>query len=277
MPFPVSPFGWRAPALVLAAVALASCCPTSKVLRHELRNGAPGTYIAEVPFVRQHRNLCGPAALASVARFYGVGLCQEEIAREVYLPSIRGSLTIDLARCAERHGLWCRSGQGDLATLRQWLDRGVPVIALLRKGPLAGGVHHYVVLVGYHARRRYFIAHTGYFSNRPLSFETFARDFERAGRWYLAACPPEKVSWPLSASEFNDLGLLFERKGELAKALANYRKAIAAQPDKLLDIVLLHLAASPKRIFPPVTVKVEEDSFISGGSTSIPILLHSLM
>jgi len=231
MPFPASPSRIGAPWVVLVALA-AGCCPTSKTLRRELGDGAPGTYIAGVPFVRQHRNFCGPAALASVARFYGLGLSQEEIAREVYLPSIRASLTIDLERCAKRHGLWCRSGRGDLAALRQWLDRGVPVVALLRKGPLAGGTHHYVVLVGYHARRRYFIAHTGYFSNRPLSFDSFARDFERAGRWYLAACPPEKVAWPLSASEFNDLGLLFERKGDLAKALANYRKAIAAQPQK---------------------------------------------
>jgi len=228
MRFPVSPSRRLAPPLVLVVVA--ACCPTSKALRHELANGAEGVYLAGVPFVRQERNFCGPAALASVAAFYGLDVSQDEIAREVYLPSIRASLTIDLERCAKDHGLWCRSGRGDLATIRQWLDRGVPVVALIRKGPLAGGLEHYVVLVGYHASRRYFIAHTGYFSNRPISFDGFARDFRRGGRWFLAACPPEKVTWPLSANELNDLGLLFERKGDLEKALRNYLKAIAADP-----------------------------------------------
>lgn len=230
MPFPVSPS--RRSALCLALVAVVGCCPTSKLLRRELRAGAPGAYVAGVPSVRQRRNFCGPAALASVAAFYGLGLNQEEIAREVYLPSIRASLTIDLERCAKRHGLWCRSGQGTPAELRRWLDRGVPVVALLRQGLLAGGKHHYVVLVGYHAARGYFIAHTGYFSNRPLSFGGFERDFRRAGRWYLAACPPEKVAWPLSAGEQNDLGLLYERSGNLDKAVNNYRQAIAADPDQ---------------------------------------------
>ena len=214
----------------LAAVLAIGCAPTSKLLRKELAQGAPGAYVAGVPFVAQQRDGCGPAALASIAQHYRLALTQEQITREVYLPSIGGTLTIDLQRCAQRHGLWCHSGRGTPDGLRQWLDRGVPVVALLRLGPLSGRKHHYVVLNGYHAARRYFIAHNGYLSNRPISFDTFKREFAEAGGWFLAACPPERVDWPLTPDGHNDLGLLFEGKGDPARARAEYGRAIAAEP-----------------------------------------------
>jgi len=165
-----------------------------------------------------------------VAKAYGLDLTEERIAREVYLPSISATLTIDLRRCAQEHGLWCHSGRGTPDDVRTWLDRGVPVIALLRLGPLAGGAHHYVVVTGYHARRGYLIAHTGHLPNRPISFERFARQSQAAGGWLLAACPAERVNWPLSADGHNRLGLLFERAGHLDRARAEYRKAVAAEP-----------------------------------------------
>ncbi|MFP4056184.1 MAG: tetratricopeptide repeat protein [Candidatus Brocadiia bacterium] len=213
---------------LLGAALAAGCGPTSKRLRQELRQGAAGTYIAGVPFVAQRRERCGPAALASVARFYGLETTEEAIARQVYLPSIGGTLTVDLRRCARELGLWSWSGRGSADDVRTWLDRGVPMIALLRQGLLAGGGNHYVVVTGYHGGRGYFLAHVGHLPNRPISFRRFARRSREAGGWMLAACPPEAVRWPLSAEGHNRLGLLLERAGKLERALAEYRQAVAA-------------------------------------------------
>jgi len=216
----------------LAALMASGCGPTSKRLRQELEQGAPGAYVAGVPFVRQEHNWCGPAALASVAGHYKLPLTQQQIAREVFLGSIGGTLTIDMQQFVQRQGLWCHSGQGTATEVRQWLDRGVPVVALLRLGVLQARRLHYVVLTGYHARREYFIAHTGYLPSRPLSFSDFERQFDNAGRWFLVACPPERVTWPLSAEGHNDLGLVFERVGKPAQARSAYEKAVAADPAK---------------------------------------------
>ena len=221
------------PAVLLALVA-AGCAPSSKVLRKEIQRDAVGKYVAGVPFVRQRRNWCGPAALVAVARHHGVPLTQEQVAEEVYVPSIRGTLTLDLERCARAHGLWAQAGQASVDDVCRWLDRGVPLIALLRQGWLHGRAYHYVVLTGYHARRRYFIAHLGYLPNRPISFATFARRHRAAGRWILAACPPERVAWPVTADGHKNLGLLFERAAKLERARAEYQLAIAADASEPL-------------------------------------------
>ena len=218
-------------ALGLAAVVLVvGCGPTSKLLRSEIRKDGAGVYVEAVPFVRQRRAWCGPAALASVAQHYGIALTQKQIASEVYLPSIGATLTIDLARAARRHGLWCHSGRGSARDVRTWLHRGVPVIALVKQRSPLGTSLHYLVLTGYHERRGYLIAHTGILPNRPLSLDRFAREHSDAGGWLLAACPPDRVDWPLDPKGHNDLGLLFEREGKLGRAQAEYERAIAAEP-----------------------------------------------
>jgi len=214
----------------VASALVAGCAPTFKRLRRELEQGAPGAYVPGVPFVRQAKDRCGPAALASLAALYKLPLSQEQIAREVFLTSIGGTLTVDMQSFVHRQGLWCYSGSGGAQDVRTWLDRGLPVVALLRLGALNGHRLHYVVVTGHHARRGYFIAHTGYLPNRPIAYDDFERQLRSAGGWLLVACPPEQVSWPLSAEGHNDLGLLFERAGKLARARAEYARAAAAMP-----------------------------------------------
>lgn len=216
--------------MAVAGALLAGCGPTFKRLRAELERGAPGAYVPGVPFVRQARDRCGPAALASIAAFHKVPLSQEEAAREVFLPSIRGTLTVDMQGLVQRLGLWCHAGRGTPDEVRAWLDRGLPVVALVRLGALHGRRLHYLVVTGYHARRGCFIAHTGHLANRPIAFDDFDEGFRSAGGWLLAACPPERVDWPLNAAGHNDLGLLFERAGNLARARAEYERAADAEP-----------------------------------------------
>jgi len=219
---------------LLATACAAGCGPTFKRLRQELNDGAPGAYVAGVPFVRQGRDRCGPAALASIAAHYKLPVTEAQIAREVFLPSINGTLTVDMASFLHRQGLWCHSGVGQGSDVRAWLDRGLPVVALLRLGAFHGHRLHYVVVTGYHARRGYFIAHTGYLPNRPIACGDFEDQLRAAGGWLLVACPPERVAWLLSAEGHNDLGLLFERAGNLELARERYAQAAAARPESPL-------------------------------------------
>jgi len=219
---------------LLAAALAAGCGPTSKRLRQEIRDRGAGVHLSDVPFVRQRRHWCGPAALASVAQHCRLELTQEQIAGEVYLASIRATLTTDLAACAFRHGLWAHAGKGSPEEVCRWLDRGLPVVALLENGGALGRRFHYVVVTGYHRPRRTFIAHTGHLSNRPIPLARFAREHGAAGGFMLVACRPERVNWPLTADGQNRLGLLFEREGKLEQARDAYLRAIAADGSRHL-------------------------------------------
>jgi len=225
--------GLAVAALLFGAMA-AGCAPSFRTLHEEIEQEGAGAYVEGVPFVRQRGSWCGPAALASVAQHNGLPLSQEQIAREVYLPSIGATVTLDLQACAAQHGLWCHAGRGSADEVRAWLDRGVPVIALLRLGSLAGRRYHYVVVLGHHRPRGYFIAHMGLLPHQPISFRDFARMSERGGGWLLVACPPDRVTWPLTADGHNDLGVAFEKAGAWDRARDAYGRAASADPSKAL-------------------------------------------
>ena len=195
-------------------------------IRQELRAGtASGHYIDGVPFIRQAKHHCGPAALTSVARFYGQALEQDEIAREIFLHPLKGVLTLDVELYARRKGLWARSAGEDLSGLQEWLDRGVPVIVLQQDGPPILRRYHFLVLVGYDRARRVFLAHDGFVPDAVLPYRSFEKRWRRAGRWSLAAVPPDRVTWDLDAAGHNDLGVRYESLGRLRDALRNYEEA----------------------------------------------------
>jgi tetratricopeptide (TPR) repeat protein len=61
--------------------------------------------------------------------------------------------------------------------------------------------------------------------------EEFLRWWDRAGHWTLLVCPPNRMTWPLSADEHNDLGLYFEHAHRLTDAAQHYQAALDLRPD----------------------------------------------
>jgi tetratricopeptide (TPR) repeat protein len=175
----------------------------------------------EVPFVAQKDNYCGPAALAMVANYYGHPVTQDEIAGAIYLPEIRGTLTADLAGYAQRFNLWTRQYQGTRADLHEKLSAGIPMIVL---GKVGSQFHYFVVL---HYRGDELIVHSDTRPYLHIREDDFLRWWNRADRWTLLVCPPEKAAWQLSADEHNDLGVFLERAGKYAAATGHYREATA--------------------------------------------------
>ncbi len=178
----------------------------------------------EVPFIAQKSNYCGPAALAMVANFHGHAVTQDEIASAIYLPEIHGTLTADLAGYAQRFGLWTRQCRGTRADLHEKLSAGIPVIVL---GKL-GHRYHYFVVLDY--RGDQLIVHSDTRPRLQLREEDFLRWWDRADRWTLLVCPPDRATWRLSADEHNDLGVFLERASKFAAAAGHYREAAELQP-----------------------------------------------
>ena len=190
------------------------------------RRPGPAPALA-VPFIPQKPGYCGPAALAMVATYYGHRVTQDEIAADIYLPTIHGTLTTELADYARRFHLWVRAYRGSVSDLREKLAAGVPLVVLGRWGVN----DHYLVVLRVDNFRQTFTAHSDTRANLELSQEDFFRRWERTDRWTLLVCPPDRARWRLSADEHNDLGVFLEQLGQLGGAEQQLRAAIGLRPD----------------------------------------------
>jgi len=185
-----------------------------------------GEAVLQVPFIAQKPNYCGPAALAMLANYYGHPVSQDEIAGAIYLPDIGGTLTSELGEYARRFHLWVRQYHGSVDDLREKLAAGVPLLALGRFGEHP----HYFVVLGWDGFRQVVTVHSDTRPRFEMRLEDFQRYWDRAGNWTLLVCPPEKATWRLSAEEHNDLGVFFERAGELDSAAQQYIAATQMRP-----------------------------------------------
>jgi tetratricopeptide (TPR) repeat protein len=182
--------------------------------------------ILNVPFIAQKPHYCGPAALAMLANYYGHPVTQDEIAGAIYLPDIGGTLTSELGDYARRFNLWVRQYHGSLDDIHQKLTAGVPLLVLGKFGEQP----HYFVVLGWDKFRQVITVHSDTRARYEMRLEDFQRHWDRAGNWTLLVCPAEKATWRLSAEEDNDLGVFFERTGELESAIQHYLAAAQLNP-----------------------------------------------
>ncbi len=178
-------------ALLVAMLLLtAGCAP--RVTLEDVRAtvaGGQGHLITTVPFIPQEEYQCGPASLAMVLQYYGSAVGQDEIARAIYLPSVRGTLNLDLAFYARRRGFQARSFAGTLEGAKEQVRRDRPLIVFQDLGFAAFPVPHFAVLVGYDDRTRTVVLHSGTTAYRVVSYDEFERTWARRRAWTLLITP----------------------------------------------------------------------------------------
>ncbi len=141
--------------------------------------------IENVPFVKQKGSFCGPAAMASVMRFYGRSISQEEIAKAVYTPKLKGALISDMENYAREMGYKAETKNGDLNMLMSIIDEGVPAITLVDIGKWIISQPHYYVVYGYDKSRMVFFLHTGFAGNQEISFSSLDKEWKKMDRLVL--------------------------------------------------------------------------------------------
>jgi len=141
------------------------------------------SHIEGVPFVKQDREQCGPASLASVLSYYGLSVHPDSISEAVYDPRIKGTLITDLENYARRLGFRTESGQATVEQAKSFIDREMPVIVLIDLGFLLAPRPHYLVLFGY--TEKGFIAHDGETASKVYDFPGFIKKWEKMGNTYL--------------------------------------------------------------------------------------------
>lgn len=146
-----------------------------------------GHYISGVPFVKQEEISCGPAALVSVASYWGKKVSVEQVRNEVYLPQLRGTLPMDMEHFLREQGFVTISSAGTLTALKEQVRKNVPVICLLDLGFSVYRRPHYVTVIGFDDIDAVIIAHDGLQANRVIGYNKFLKEWGRAGNWMLVS------------------------------------------------------------------------------------------
>ena len=160
---------------------------------------APDVAWLDVPFVKQTRNGCGPAAIAMVVAYWqgqgfaalGNGGDPGLIMAAVYSDSAKGTTGSAMRRYFERLGFRAFAFQGDWSDLGRNISQGRPlIVALGEPRAFHPAASHYAVVAGLDTQHGFVLLNDP--ARRKL-LKTDRAEFERAwdaaGRWTLLAVP----------------------------------------------------------------------------------------
>lgn len=162
----------------------------------------PQGRLLNVPFVPQSEALCGGAAAAMVFRYWRDLPSYAEDFASLVDGSAEGIKLGDLARAIRERGWRAFPFTGSSGDVRQHLDQGRPVIALIEDRP---GRYHYVVVVAWTADR--IVVHDparGPF--RAIADEAFDRAWAVTNRTALLILPTETSNETMPTAKSADAG-----------------------------------------------------------------------
>src|SRR5690349_3653211 len=107
---------WRKLALVSCLVA--GCAPARQAPRATLESPEHAVFLEGVPFFANSSDQCGPSSLASVLKYWGQDVTVESLRTEIYKPSLRGTLPMDMLPAVRSRGLVGRVVEGTYADLK---------------------------------------------------------------------------------------------------------------------------------------------------------------
>jgi ABC-type bacteriocin/lantibiotic exporter with double-glycine peptidase domain len=136
-----------------------------------------------VPFVSQHKNTCGAAALTMVLRYWNEDVSHDDVARALVDPELRGIAGSPLAAVARDRGFEAVAYRGDMAHLREFVGKGRPLIVAWRLG---GSLFHDVVVVGFDDERGAVLVNDpAGGASRAVGIAKFEKRWAGAGYWTL--------------------------------------------------------------------------------------------
>jgi len=218
----------QATAILAAACCLLTGCAARTPL---LAPDARGVELVDTPFYPQEKYQCGPAALATVLAVAGVQVTPEELVPQVYLPSRRGSLTIEMQAAPRRHGVLSYPLAPTLGAIVAELEAGRPVLVLHNYGLPFWPRWHYAVVIGYDASRQRMLLRSGTTERQSLSAANFMRAWDNADRWAMVILRPGELPAQPELPRYLEAATAFERAAAPTDAERAFGAAAHLWPD----------------------------------------------
>ena len=217
------------PALLLSV--LLSACSSAPFIATDTRAQLSDHRQLDVPFIAQQDYYCGPAAIASIARYRQLDTDQQRVASMSFLPGRRGSLTPEMQAASRQLGLMPYPLAPRFGDLLRELDAGNPVLVLQNQGLSWLPQWHYAVAIGYDLPTQTLYLHSGEQRNYALNFATFNATWARADHW--ARVLVDSTGLPATATALSYLrsANAFEETGQAAIAAAFYQRASQHWPE----------------------------------------------
>jgi ABC-type bacteriocin/lantibiotic exporter with double-glycine peptidase domain len=147
-----------------------------------------------VPFVPQQKDTCAAASLAMVLHYWDQPIPADEIARHLVEPELHGILGSRLTAFAQERGFQAMAYEGDLLQLRDFLEKGRPLIVALAAGPER---YHDVVVIGLDDELRDVVVNDPALgARRRIPVEEFEKRWAASGHWTLLVLPSLSKSGP---------------------------------------------------------------------------------
>jgi hypothetical protein len=223
----------------LAVLVLSGCAqlvPQTIVLRTDWPAGVPRQVeLAQVPFFPQNDYQCGPAALASALNYSGVLAGPESRADEVWLPSRKGSLQVEMLAAPRRHGRVSYRLEPRYADLLREVAAGNPVVVLQDVGLMTPFLAqwHYAVVNGFDYETGTIYLRSGLQVRQQMSFTAFERSWIPGNHWAMVVQPPDKVAATATEERWLQALLGLARGGDVAATVNGYAAALQRWPDSL--------------------------------------------
>jgi hypothetical protein len=223
----------------LAVLVLSGCAqlvPQTMALRTDWPAGVPRQVeLAQVPFFPQNDYQCGPAALASVLNYSGALVSPEALVDEVWLPSRKGSLQVEMLAAPRRHGRVSYRLEPRYADLLREVAAGNPVVVLQDVGLMTPFVAewHYAVVNGFDYETGTIFLRSGLQVRQQMPFTAFERSWLQSNYWAMVVQAPGKVAATATEERWLQALLGLARGGDVDATVKGYAAALQRWPDSL--------------------------------------------
>jgi len=220
--------------VLLFPIWLSGCASVAPLATALPPGAATHLELADTPFFPQEAHQCGPAALATVLGASGVPTSPEQLVAEVYLPGREGSLQQELLAATRRRGRLAYVLPSDASALLAEVQAGRPVLVLQNLGIDAYPIWHYAVLIGFDAMRDAVILRSGRQERLSMSWSRFEGSWSLAGKWAVTALQPGILPAQASLERYLDACVGLEAAGRLVDADTAYSVAAQRWPESPL-------------------------------------------
>lgn len=190
--------------------------------------------LTQTPFFPQQDYHCGPAALATALHAVDIRVSPDTLVPEVYIPSRKGSLQVEMLAAARRHGALAIRVAPDLGAVLKEIAAGNVVVVMQNLGLSWAPSWHYAVVIGYDLNKELIWLRSGTFERFEMTLSTFQRTWARSHYWAFVALKPGDL--PATASVENVINALiaFEKNADNDSKRIAYASAVKRWPDNLV-------------------------------------------